>query len=124
MLHGWKPVLVLASAKPKSCNNKNNHYLKSTGFIWLEFHTVKYWQGSTTEKKMKLEQCLIQAPLYELIIDQESQMEKNMIDLIPKTISFLCICISAWNIIESMNIFHFIVHVLSEVTTFCIQNLD
>lgn len=37
--HGWKPALVLASAKPKSCNNKNRHYLKSTGFIWFQLHT-------------------------------------------------------------------------------------
>lgn len=37
--HGWKPALVLANAKPKSCNNKNRHYLKSTGFIWVQLHT-------------------------------------------------------------------------------------
>lgn len=37
--HGWNPALVLASAKPKSCNNMNRHYLKSTAFIWVQLHT-------------------------------------------------------------------------------------
>lgn len=59
IVHGWKPVLVLASAKPKSCNNKNRHYLKSTGFIWFQLHTSNTGKVSQQRDKIK---GLIKAP--------------------------------------------------------------
>lgn len=50
-VHGWKPVLVLASAKPKSCNNKNRQCLKSTGFIWFWLHTSN--TGKVSQQRLK-----------------------------------------------------------------------